>query len=208
MVASVQSPADLANIALVRMGWKGPRVASLFDGSEAAQKFLDLYAQTRDELLRNDIYDWGFAERNLSLNLLKFAPVGGYFPPNTWNPATNPPPGWLYEYTYPDDCLKVRAVKPVPLFGINWDPQPVVFSIDNDSTFIPPQRVILCNVQNAVLVYTGRVTDPTTWDVSFVAALATKLERYVAAALVGMEGAKMAQGDEAQAMQIANTEQG
>jgi hypothetical protein len=208
MVASVQSPADLANIALVRMGWKGPRIASLFDGSEAAQKFLDLYAQTRDELLRNDIYDWGFAERNLSLTLLKSAPVGGYFPPNTWNPTVNPPPGYLFEYSYPVDCIKVRAVKPVPLFNINWDPQPSVFSVDNDNAFTPPQRVILCNVPNAILVYTGQVTDPSQWDVGFTSALAAKLERYVAAALVGMEGAKMAQSDEAQAMQIANTEQG
>jgi hypothetical protein len=190
------------------MGWKGPRIASLFDGSAAAQKFLDLYAQTRDELLRNDIYDWGFAERNVAMTLLKSAPPGGYFPPNLWNPAVNPPPGYLYEYQYPADCIKVRAVKPVPLFNINWDPQPNIFSVDNDNAFNPPQRVILCNVPNAVLVYTGQITDPGTWDVGFVSVLATKLERYVAAALVGMEGAKMAEGDEAQAMQIANTEQG
>ena len=208
MVASVSSPQDLCNIALVRMGWKGPRIASLFDGSDAAKKFLDLYAQTRDELLRNDIYDWGFAERNVSMTLLKSAPVAGYFPPNTWNPATNPPPGYLFEYAYPADCIKVRAVKPVPLFNINWDPQPSVFSVDNDNAFTPPQRVILCNVPNAVLVYTGQITDPQTWDTGFTAALATKLERYVAAALVGVEGAKMAQGDEEQAMAVANTEQG
>jgi hypothetical protein len=208
MVASVGSPADLCNIALVRMGWKGPRIASLFDGSAASQKFLDLYAQTRDELLRNDIYDWGFAERNVSLSLLKSAPIAGYFPPNTWNPAVNPPPGWAYEYTYPADCLKVRAVKPVPLFGINWDPQPQVYSIDNDSAFTPPQRVILCNVPNAVLVYTGQVTDSTSWDVAFTGALAAKLERAVAASLVGMDAAKMAAQDAAEALAIANTEQG
>lgn len=208
MVASVGSPADLCNIALTRMGWKGPRIASLFDGSAAAQKFLDLYAQTRDELLRNDIYDWGFAERNVSLTLLKAAPPGGYFPPNLWNPTVNPPPGWTYSYAYPADCLKVRAVKPVPLFNINWDPQPQVFSIDNDNSASPAVRVILCNVPNAVLVYTGQITDSTTWDVAFTGALAAKLERAIAAGLVGMDAAKMAAQDEAQAMQIANTEQG
>ncbi len=207
MVASVSSPADVCNIALTRMGFKD-LVGSLYDGSEASKKFLTLYAQTRDELLRNDEYDWGFAERNVTLNLLKSAPATGYFPPNTWNPAANPAPGWLFSYSYPDDCLKVRAVKSVPLFGINFDPQPQVFSVDNDNAFMPAQRVILCNVPNAVLVYTGQVTNPTTWDVGFVAALATKLERYVAAGLVGPEGVKMAVADEAQALGVASTQQG
>jgi len=206
MVASLQSPADLCNVALVRMGYKGPRIASLFDGSEAAQDFLDIYAQTRDELLRES--DWGFAERNISMTLLKSAPVGGYFPPLSWNPAVNPPPGWLFEYTYPSDCLKVRAVKPVPLYGINWDPQPQVYSIDNDSAFTPPQRVILCNVSDAILVYTGQVTDPTTWDVGFTGALAAKLERAVAIGLVGVESAKAAMADEAQETAMGETEQG
>lgn len=206
MVASVQNPADLANIALVRMGFKGGRIGSLFDGSDAAKKFLTLYGQTRDELLRRD--DWGFAERNVSLTLLKSAPPGGYFPPNTWNPATNPAPGWLFSYAYPSDSLKVRAVKPVPLFGINFDPQPQVFSIDNDNSYTPSQRVILCNVPNAVLVYTAQISDPTVWDVGFTAAMATTLERYVAAGLVGMEGAKMAIADEAQSTALAETEQG
>jgi hypothetical protein len=102
----------------------------------------------------------------------------------------------------------VRAVKPVPLFGINWDPQPQVYSIDNDSAFTPPQRVILCNVPNAVLVYTGQVTDPQTWDVSFVNALASRLQKYVAAALVGPDGVKMAEANEASARGEANSEQG
>lgn len=206
MVASIQSPADLCNVALVRMGYKGPRIASLFDGSNAAQDFLDLYAQTRDELLR--MSDWGFAERNVSLNLLKSAPVSGYFPPVTWDPVVNPPPGWLFEYGYPSDCIKVRAVKPVPLYGINWDPQPQVYSIDNDSAFAPPQRVILCNVPSAILVYTGQITDPTTWDVGFTGALAAKLERAVSIGLVGVESAKAAMADEAQSTAIAETEQG
>lgn len=206
MVASASNPADVCNIALVRMGYKGLRVGNLYDGSDASQKFLTLYAQTRDELLRRD--DWGFAERNVSLTLLKSAPASGYFPPNTWNPAVNPPPGWLYEYGYPSDSLKVRAVKPVPLFGINFDPQPQVFSVDNDNSFNPAQRVILCNVPNAVLVYTGQIFDPTTWDVSFVRVLAAELEEAVAAGLVGMEGAKMAAADAAASHAVAETEQG
>jgi len=205
MVASAQSPADLANLAFVRMGYK-LRIGSLYDGSLAAKKILDVYGQTRDNLLRDG--DWGFAQRYVAMTLLKSAPAGGYIPPTMWNPATNPPLGYLYEYSYPSDCLKVRAVQPTPLFALNYDPQPVVFSIDNDSNYTPAQRVILCNVPSAVLVYTGQVTDPATWDVGFTESLAATLARHLAPSLVGMQGAQMAAADEGQAKMQAEMEQG
>src|ERR1700677_309918 len=104
----VTSPEDLINITLARIGYKG-RIGSIWEGSVAAKKVLDIYSQTRDELLR--AYDWGFAERNVDLAVLKQAPPGGYFPPNTWNPTTYPALPWAFSYTYPSDCLKVRAVK-------------------------------------------------------------------------------------------------
>ena len=108
MPASVSSPADVVNVTLQRIGYK-LRVGSLYDGSKAANDALDIYAQTRDEVMRQD--DWSFAERNVSMTLLKSAPVAGYIPPTTWS-TTDPPLPWLFEYAWPDDCLKVRAVKP------------------------------------------------------------------------------------------------
>ena len=111
---------------------------------------LRIYSETRDEMLR--AFDWGFAERNINMTLLKSAPAGGYFPPNVWNPVTNPPPPWAFEYGYPSDCLKVRSVKPVPMFVQNFDPQPNVFAVENDNALNPAQKVILCNVPSAMLV--------------------------------------------------------
>src|SRR5260370_6554871 len=184
MVASVQSPADLCNVALRRIGYKF-RVGNLYDGSTASKVALDIYAQTRDELLRQNDFD--FAERNIVMNLLKQAPAGGYFPPNTWNPAIHPSLPWLFEYSYPVDCLKVRAVKGVPLFVLNFDPQPFVYMVENDNAFTPPQRVILCNVPNAVLTYTGQITDLTTWEADTVEALAAALGRRLAPPLMGLE---------------------
>lgn len=177
MVVSVQSPADVANVALVRMGFK-LRVGTLFDGSEHAQDVLEIYGQTRDEMLRE--FDYDFAQRSVALTLLKSAPPGGYFPPNLWNPAANPPIGWAFEYAFPTDAIKIRTIKPQPLFIVNADPQPYDFTEGNDSLLTPAQRVILTNVGSAVAVYTGRVTDPTTWDVAFTDALAARL-----AALLG-----------------------
>ena len=124
MPSSVTSPADVLNVTLRRIGYKG-RVGNLYDGSLAAKRALDIYGQTRDELLRQN--DWGFAERNLDMTLLKQAPKGGYIPPTLWTPAYPPLP-WLYEYARPGDCLKIRSIKAVPLFLPNMDPQPIVFT--------------------------------------------------------------------------------
>ena len=197
---AVKSPADLANIALVRMGYKG-LVGSLYDGSTAAQRILNIYGQTRDEALREHDYD--FAERSISLTLLKQAPAGGYWPPTTWDPTLYPPVGFAFEYAWPDDCLKVRNIKQQPMFLFNADPQPNAFQIANDNSYTPAQRVVLCQVPSAVGVYTAQVTDPATWDVAFTDYLAAKLARHLAAGLVGLEGAKMEAAAEKDAAQPA-----
>lgn len=192
MVASVQNPADECNNALVRIGWK-QSIGSLYDGSEAAKVLLDIYGQTRDFLLRLD--DWGFAERQINAVLLKSAPPGGYIPPNTWTPAY-PPQGWLFEYEYPTDCLKVRSMRIPSLFVPNFDPQPQAFTDYNDDTYVPSQKTILTNAVDAILTYTGRITDPTTWNASFCEALAAALARRISPALAGPEAAKMEAADE------------
>jgi hypothetical protein len=205
MPASVTSPADMINLSLRRIGYK-LRVGSLYDGSTAAKTALDIYAQTRDAVLVEN--DWDFAERNLTMTLLKSAPVGGYVPPTVWNPATNPPPGFLFEYAYPGDCLKVRAVKPVPLFVLNFDPQPNRFFLANDTSFTPAQKVILCDVPNGNLVYTGQVTDPATWEPGFIEALAAALGRRLVPSLMGLNAIQPAAADEQASLATAENEQG
>ncbi len=204
MTASVTSPADLVNVALRRIGYK-LRIGNLYDGSEAAKIALDIYAQTRDEFLRQD--DLDFAERNLTMTLLKQAPPGGYVPPLMWSTAYPSLP-WLFEYVYPSDCLKVRAIRGQTVYVLDFDPQPVVFMVENDNSYSPPQKVILCNVPNAILTYTGQITDLTTWEADSVEAFAAILGRRLAPALVGLNAAKLAVDDEQSAMMIAEKEQG
>ena len=203
MTAALSSPADLCNLALGRMGYR-LRIGSLYDGSVAAKKFLDAYSQTRDELLETNDYD--FSERTAALALLKSAPQGGYFPPTPWDPNTNPPYGFAYEYTYPSDALKIRIVKPAGLFLINADPQPNSFQLANDSGYTPARRVILCNVANAVATYTAQVTDSTTWNVTFCEALAAALARRLAASMVGLDAAKLEASDEQVETSIAEAD--
>ena len=199
MSAVIQTAEDVVNLGLRRIGFVG-RVGSLYDGSAAAKIALDTYGQTRDALLSDG--NWEFAERNVLGAIYKAAPVGGYVPPNTWTSAYPALP-WRYSYVYPDDCLKVRAVKTAPAFIQNADPKTQRYSVDNDGGI----RVILSNVQNAVIVYTGQVTNPSTFDVEFIEALAAAIGRRLAPALVGVEGAKLAMNDEMYEKQQADRTQ-
>jgi len=201
----VTSPEDLINLTLARIGWKG-RIGSIWEGSVAAKKVLDVYSQTRDELLRAS--DWDFAERNVDLTMLKQAPVGGYIPPTTWNPTNYPALPWMFSYTYPSDCLKVRALKPSPLFIPNYAPVYWRWSVENDQTYTPPQKVILCNVPIAVLTYTGQITNPLDWEADFTETFAATLGQRLAPALVGLDPAKLEAQDAGQQMALSETERG
>lgn len=205
MPAITLSAVDVVNLGLVRIGY-ADRIGSMFEGSKAAKAALDIYSQTRDALLREG--DYGFAERNVAMTLLKQAPVGGYFPPNVWNGTVNPPPPWTYEYTYPADCLKVRSVKPIPLFVQNFDPQPNVFAVENDAFFNPNQKVILCNVPNAMLVYTGQVTNPDVWENDFVEEFADALAKRLSPLLASADMAKLSAAEEMAAKATADATEG
>jgi len=196
---------DVVNLALAGIG-RRDRIASIYEGSAAAKAALDIYSQTRDEMMRT--VDYGFAERNVNLTVLKWANANGYFPPNQWDGTLNPPPGWLFSYTYPTDCLKVRAIKAQPLFPLNYDPQPVVFKIENDNYYTPARKVILCNIESAQMVYTGQVTDPSTWEASFTEAFAAELGRRLAPALATMDAAKFSAAVAAKATDEADRTEG
>jgi hypothetical protein len=201
MGAVLSTPADIVNDALVRIGYKN-LVGELQEGSTASQLALAIYGQTRDEMLRGG--DWGFAQGDVVLTLLKQAPAGGYVPGITpWSNAYPPMP-WLFEYAYNSDMLQVRSIRPQAIFVPNFDPQPNVFNIANDNSTSPAKKVILTNVPNALCTYTRQVVDPTTWEPDFAEALAEALGERLAAGLVGADAAKL-EAAESQ-MGLANAE--
>jgi hypothetical protein len=204
MTSVVTCPEDVVNIALMRIGYQF-RVNNLFEGTKHATAALNIYAQTRDEMLRG--FDWSFAERNTGMTLIKQAPAGGYFPPNMWSSAYPPVP-WAYEIQYPTDALKIRAVKNVPVFVPDFDPQPYQFSVDNDNSLAEPSKVILCNVYPGLVVYTGQITDPLDWEPDFTEALAASLGRRLAPVLVGLQAAQLAAQDEQQSDTVAENTRG
>jgi hypothetical protein len=169
---------DILNMALRRIGNEIP-IGYIYEGSRASRAGLEIYGQTRDALLRS--FTWGFARRDAALMLLKTAPVGGYGA-TPWTSASPPPP-WIFEYAYPTDCLVIRSVRESPLFIPSFDPKPNLFNVANDDSIQPAVKVILTNVENALVVYTGQVTDMTTWEPLFVESLVDALGRRFAQAL-------------------------
>ena len=164
MVASVSSPADVVNLALVILGHPH-RVGNLFDGSEAAKAALTIYAESRDEVLRSK--DWPFALRQVS-----------------GIASGTPPDGWNYSWAFPADCLRVRSVTPVAIPSPNYDPQPVQWMVFNDQTHNPPIKVVLSNITPIKLYYVGQITDMTTWEPLFANAVAQVLATKMAPGLI------------------------
>lgn len=160
---------DLVNQALRRIAYPTP-VGFIYEGSKPARVALDLYGQTRDNLL--GARDWDFARQAVTLDLLKTAPVGGYGLTG-WTSAYPPPP-WIYEYAYPGDAIMVRSVRPTPVLIVEYDPQPNIFVAANDTDL--NAKVILTNLANAQAVITGKVTDPGQWlDNNFIEAFVDAL---------------------------------
>lgn len=206
MATVITGVADVVNLALQRIGYPG-RIGNIFDGSTAAKDSLDIYSQTRDDALRSG--NWPFASRTATAALLKSAPTGGYIPPNNWDPTQHPPQPWSYEYTYPSDCLEVRACKPSVFFTPNFAPQYYPFAIANDNAYAPARRVVLSNVANALLIYTAQVTDPSQWPPDFVEAFAADLGQRLAPALMkSLDMAKIEAADAAVETGEADRRQG
>ena len=200
MSSTISSPAGVVNYALAKVGYK-LRVGSLYDGSEAAKKALDIYGSVRDHTLYSG--DWDFSQRTVQGTLLKQSPT---HPPSyivkPWTPAYPSPP-WEFEYAYPNDAVRIRAVKRLPAFIPNYDPRYNRYWVDNDNGFSPPQKVILCNIPNAIILYTGQVTDPNQWNEGFLNVFADALGKALGPVLMGLDAYKLAATEEAQDVIVA-----
>lgn len=178
MTVSLTTPEMILNVALQRIKFP-QRIGSIWEGSRQAKAGLDCYGQTRDDLLRSQ--DWAFARRDTQLTLLKSAPAGGYVPPTAWNSTDYPPLPWKYEYSYPSDALRIRSIRYPEIFLVNYDPKDNRFSVNNDDTPAPAVKTIVTNVgETAIATYTGRLTNPATFDADFTEALIEALARRLA----------------------------
>jgi hypothetical protein len=197
MTTTVQRAEDVVNIGLAKIGYN-QTVVDLYDGSRASRAALNCYSEIRYHTLYTG--DWDFAERNIQGILLKRAPPSYVTVP--WTPAYPSLP-WKFEYAYPQDAVKIRGVKRPPMAIPNYDPRYERFSIDNDIGFLPTRKVILTNVANALLVYTGQILDPAQWDEGFIELVSDEIGKALGPVLMGADAFKIASVQEGQDLAAA-----
>lgn len=195
------SDVDICNLALGYLGDSANISALTPPDSVQAEHCQRFYPIARDSLL--NMHNWGFATRRVSPSQIAVAAEASGM--------------WRFAYILPADCLTVQRVYdpsasddlvsaiPQPYDG--WWPGstsspmpntigmgavvPQPFSIETDAN---GDDILYTNQVNAAIVYTGRITDTTKFDPSFVVALAWLLAGYLAGPVIkGTEGIKMAQ---------------
>jgi hypothetical protein len=150
---------------LTRIGYT-LRVVNMFEGSDQANAALNIFSQTRDEVLRKGNY--GFSEK------IAAAALSG-------NAAPAP---WSFEYSYPSDCLRVRSMFNATYLADKNNPVRALYSIGDGAV-----KAIWTNIATPTLVYTARVTDPARWDALFIDALVAELALGLSLALAKTETA-------------------
>lgn len=172
------SEVEIANRACAAAGTKST-ITSLAENSKEAKAASLLLPGVRDAGL--EMAPWDFARATATLALLKAKPGTPENPTassSTLWQTSWPPPPWLYEYSMPVNCIRMRWVLP-QLEGMPYPYPPAKFTRASDLITTAPVQVILTNARQPVAVYTRSMDDPNTWPPLFtemiVMALAAKL---------------------------------
>lgn len=168
------SSTEICNLAISHLG-STKRIANLdTEQSTEAALFRTLYDTTIDIVLRD--YRWPFATKIGALALIE----------------EDPNDEWRYSYSYPTDAVEIRRI----LSGIRNDARDsrVPYKIAYSSS----GRILFCDIDDAEVEYTIRITDPQLYPPDFIMALSFRLASYAAPALTAGDPFKM--GDRAMKM--------
>lgn len=148
----------ICNLALSNVG--KPNINSLDEATAEARACNQFYAHVRDVLL--SAYPWRFANKTAALA-----------------EVTNDKPGtWGHAYVRPNDCLKVRWVRPVygeETFYVQDGTCEGNATARHQYPFELEGSRIYTNLSPALLRYTARIEDATKYPPLFVDALAWHL---------------------------------
>lgn len=184
------SEVDICNLALAHLG-DTANITSINppDQSMQAVQCARFYPIARDSLL--EMYSWGFATKRALLPL-----------------TANTVSGWQYIYEVPNDCVSPQVVISVDAQD-DWSvpvvvPNVMPLAMHNGQGIYQPQpyrlgtdatgaRLLYTNLQDAVLIYTAIVTDPTKFSPLFTETLAVYLASKLAGPIIkGQEGRQVA----------------
>lgn len=147
---------DICNQAIGHVGGKS-KVQTVFPAPEATEAgrncYLYFHAARRATL---EAFDWRFASREQSLALYGTAPSR-----------------YTYQYAWPSDCLLPREIVQTTRAH---DPVPFETGLSDDGT----TKLILCDVEDAVLRYTRDLDNMTLWPEVANDALGWRLGMYLA----------------------------
>ena len=211
------SQTDICNRALSVIGTRSS-IASMTENSIEAEACTAHFELSCRALLR--LAPWSFARKTVPGALIAAAPgtpenPNGVLPfplvPNiAGNQALQIVP-WLYEYAWPQDCIRLRQVRQqmqtavsgtgtVPLWpsadmsdpflagafpdlGLSVRPN-YQLALDTDSQN-NQIRTILTNVEYGLIIYTALVDNPNLWDDEFSEAFVFMLASHLVGALIG-----------------------
>lgn len=151
------SVVSICNLALSNLG--KTNIADIRERSTEARLCRQFYDHVRETLL--SVYPWRFAGKTASLAQV-----------------TNDKPGqWAYAYSRPNDCLKVRWVR--PQYSVT-DPHPETPQEEISHPYDIEGDTIYCNLSPAFLRYTFNLTDPTRFSPLFIDAMSWHLSTRLA----------------------------
>lgn len=155
------SQLEIVNLALGHL--KQRKISSMTEVSVQAQAVNRCYETARRETLRG--HDWSFATCVKTLALLA-----------NYTPTSN----WLYAYQYPANAVAVWHV---------YDDTTVNKTAGDDFRElyddVNNQKVLVCNIADAIVEYTFDLSDTTLFDSTFVTAFAYRLAADMAPGLTG-----------------------
>lgn len=193
-MASNVSVVSLCNRALAQLGGK-IQISSLNENSAQADACNLLFTPTFEQIARSAW--WNCLQKQANLSLLLAA---ANTPENPLGTPPFPPSPWVYQYAYPSDCLKARAIlptfpaqstggpplmgairaAPIQLRGLGQIPFKKAYATDSDNN---PISIILTDQSQAQLIYTVDQANPVIWDSQFQAAFVSALAAFLVPAL-------------------------
>lgn len=166
------SDISIVNLALTKLG--EARIISFGDDTKAARTMTALYEITRDAELRRR--KWRFSLKRAALPALTSSPEFGY----------------AYAYQLPSDCLSILSVGDV---APGVDMSDYRTGIDMGLYSLEGRQILTDMGAPLNLRYKARISDPSQFDIAFVAALASRLA-YEAAEDLTQSAAKRQQAGE------------
>jgi len=164
------SQVEIANLALANLG-NARGIDSFNEESAEAAVVSRFFNLSLERTLAE--FPWPFATKSQTLAL-----------------TTDSHPEWDYVYAYPNDCLSAQYIATEGLANLHGSWRELEMEWENRTPVHPARlrvrfqvalspsgngRVILTNEDDAILIYTAQVTDPTIYPPNFTEALVHRL---------------------------------